>query len=445
MKGLDQAGAGTSVAIDAAPITGAAGIPAQRWWRIIPPILMVCIVSYMDRVNIAFAMPGGMSDALGIGASMAGLAGGIFFVGYLFLQIPGGKLAVRGSGRNFIAWSMLAWAVISVLTGLVRNEAELLVLRFALGVAEGGMLPVVLTMVGNWFPDHERGRANALVILFVPIAGIITAPLSGLVIAALDWRWLFIVEGMISLACLGVWWKLACDRPEQARWISADEKAYLLARLREEEQQAAAAGADVGQGAGGTRAVLAHILSQDVIWRLIAVNFLYQMGIYGYTLWLPTILKGLTGGGMGQVGMLAVLPYVGTMAGILAISALSDRTGRRKVFVVWPLLGFAACLAGSVWWHDNTWLSYGLLVGSGFFLQSAAGVFWTLPPRLLAAEHAGVARGVINALGNLGGFCGPYAAGVLIERVGAGAGVYLLVAALVLAGALAATLPGRCR
>lgn len=117
MKGLDQAGAGTSVAIDATPLTGAASIPAQRWWRIIPPILMVCIVSYMDRVNIAFAMPGGMGDALGIGASMAGLAGGIFFVGYLFLQIPGGKLAVRGSGRNFIAWSMLAWAVISVLTG----------------------------------------------------------------------------------------------------------------------------------------------------------------------------------------------------------------------------------------------------------------------------------------------------------------------------------------
>ncbi|KWR91457.1 2-ketogluconate transporter [Cupriavidus sp. IDO] len=420
-------------------------MPAQRWWRVIPPILMVCIVSDMDRVNIAFAMPGGMGDALGIGASMAGLAGGIFFVGYLFLQIPGGKLAVRGSGRNFIAWSMLAWAVISVLTGLVRNQTELLVLRFALGVAEGGMLPVVLTMVGNWFPDHERGRANALVIMFVPIAGIITAPLSGLVIAALDWRWLFIVEGLISLVCLAVWWKLACDRPEQASWISPDEKAYIQTRLHEEAQRSAVAGAPTGRGAPGTRAVLAQILAQGVIWQLIAVNFLYQMGIYGYTLWLPTILKGLTGGGMGQVGMLAMLPYVGTMAGILVISTLSDRTGRRKVFVVWPLLGFAACLAGSVWCHGNTWLAYGLLVGSGFFLQSAAGVFWTMPPRLLAAEQAGVARGVINALGNLGGFCGPYAAGVLIERIGAGAGVYLLVAALVLASALAATLPGRCR
>jgi MFS family permease len=434
------AGAASAATLD--PTAGTAGIPAQRWWRVIPPILMVCIVSYMDRVNIAFAMPGGMSEALGISAGMAGLAGGIFFAGYLFLQVPGGKIAVRGSGRRFIAVSMLAWAVLSVLTGLVRNETELLILRFALGVAEGGMLPVVLTMVGNWFPDHERGRANALVILFVPIAGMITAPLSGLVIAALDWRWLFIIEGLISALCLGVWWLLACDRPQEARWISAAERDYVLARLHAEQQRATAT-APASEPA--TRAVLARLLGDAVIWRLIGLNFLYQMGIYGYTLWLPTILKNLTHGGMGQVGLLAVVPYVGTMAGILLVSTWSDRSGRRRAFVMWPLLAFAACLAGSVWFHANTWLAYALLVGCGVCLQAAAGVFWTLPPRLLAADDAGVARGLINALGNLGGFCGPYAVGLLIQHVDAGAGVYLLAGALVLAAALTATLPERCR
>ncbi|PVY76759.1 sugar phosphate permease [Cupriavidus alkaliphilus] len=425
-----------------------ADIPAQRWWRVIPPILMVCIVSYMDRVNIAFAMPGGMSDALGIGAGMAGLAGGIFFAGYLFLQVPGGRLAVHGSGRRFIAWSMLAWAVLSVLTGLVRNPTELLILRFALGVAEGGMLPVVLTMVGNWFPDHERGRANALVILFVPIAGMITAPLSGLVIAALDWRWLFIIEGLISALCLGLWWLLACDRPQEAGWISAAERNYVLARLHAEQQRTttpASMPASAPACEAPTRAVLARLLADTVIWRLIGLNFLYQMGIYGYTLWLPTILKNLTHGGMGQVGLLAMVPYVGTMAGILLVSAWSDRSGRRRAFVMWPLLAFAACLAGSVWFHANTWLAYALLVGCGVCLQAAAGVFWTLPPRLLAADEAGVARGLINALGNLGGFCGPYAVGLMIQHVDAGAGVYLLAGALVLAATLAATLPERCR
>lgn len=199
-------------------------IPKQRWLRIIPPILIACIISYMDRVNIAFAMPGGMDAELGITASMAGLAGGIFFLGYLFLQVPGGKIAVHGSGKKFIGWSLVAWVIISILTGLVTNQYQLLFLRFSLGVAEGGMLPVVLTMISNWFPDAERGRANAIVIMFVPIAGIITAPLSGWIISALDWRWLFIIEGLLSAAVLAMWVLTVCDRPQEARWISPEEK-----------------------------------------------------------------------------------------------------------------------------------------------------------------------------------------------------------------------------
>lgn len=151
---------------------------------------------------------------------------GIFFIGYLFLQVPGGKIAVHGSGKKFIGWSLVARAVISVLTGLVTNQYQLLVLRFLLGVAEGGMLPVVLTMISNWFPDAERGRANAIVIMFVPIAGIITAPLSGWIITALDWRWLFIIEGLMSVVVLVLWAFTVYDRPQEARWISEAEKNY---------------------------------------------------------------------------------------------------------------------------------------------------------------------------------------------------------------------------
>ena len=138
-------------------------VPRQRWLRIIPPILIACIISYMDRVNIAFAMPGGMDAELGISATMAGLAGGIFFIGYLFLQVPGGKIAVHGSGKKFIGWSLVAWAVISVLTGLITNQYQLLVLRFLLGVAEGGMLPVVLTMISK-----PLGLASSCVVPNVP-------------------------------------------------------------------------------------------------------------------------------------------------------------------------------------------------------------------------------------------------------------------------------------
>lgn len=287
-------------------------IPKLRWLRIVPPILITCIISYMDRVNIAFAMPGGMDDELGITASMAGLAGGIFFIGYLFLQVPGGKLAVYGNGKKFIGWSLLAWAVISVLTGLVSNQYQLLFLRFALGVSEGGMLPVVLTMISNWFPDKERGRANAIVIMFVPIAGILTAPLSGWIITAWDWRMLFLVEGALSLVVMVLWYFTISNRPQEAKWISQAEKDYLIKTLHDEQL--------LIKGKTVRNASLRRVLGDKIMWQLIMVNFFYQTGIYGYTLWLPTIIKGLTNGNMEQVGMLAILPYIGAIFGMLIIS-----------------------------------------------------------------------------------------------------------------------------
>lgn len=408
-------------------------IPKQRWLRVIPPILITCIISYMDRVNIAFAMPGGMDQELGITATMAGLAGGIFFIGYLFLQIPGGKIAVHGSGKKFVGWSLVAWVIISLLTGIISNQYQLLALRFALGVAEGGMLPVVLTIISNWFPDEERGRANAIVIMFVPVAGIITAPLSGWIITALDWRWLFIVEGLMSLAVLVLWMLTIADRPQEARWISAREKTWLVERLAMEQQQV--------NSTKVKNASFSVIALNKTVWQLIIVNFFYQAGIYGYTLWLPTILKELTHTSIGQVGILSISPYIGTMAGMFLFSALSDKSGKRKFYVFLPLILFAACMFGSVIFKAHIWISYLFLVGCGVFLQSAAGIFWTIPAKIFSAELAGGARGFINALGNLGGFCGPYAVGVLISMYSRDAGVYCLAVSLAVSALLALLLP----
>jgi sugar phosphate permease len=276
-----------------------------------------------------------------------------------------------------------------------------------------------------------------MVIMFVPLAGMITAPLSGLVLAAYDWRHLFFGAGALSLLCLVAWIALADDSPETARWVSPQEKAYILEALREEQER---------KRAGGTPAAASFraMLRTPTIWLLIAINFCYQVGIYGYTMWLPTLLKNLTHGGMGKVGLLATLPYVAMMLGMFATSYLSDRTGKRRVFVLLPLVGFAACLALSVLTHASTIVSFGFLIGCGFFLQAAAGVFWAIPPKLCSVEMAGSARGLINALGNLGGFCGPYAVGVLTQHVSAAAGVYSLAVTLAVAGVLALTLPKRC-
>ena len=408
-------------------------IPRMRWLRILPPIMIVCIISYMDRVNIGFAMAGGMSAELGMSASIAGMAAGIFFIGYLFLQVPGGEFAAKRSGKKFISYTILFWALISVLTGFIHNSAQLLIARFMLGVAEGGMLPVVLTMVSNWFPNEERGRANAIVILFVPVAAIITGPLSGYIISISDWRWLFIAEGIVSLLVLIPWLVLVSDRPSTAKWLSSEEKNFIVERLQDERESLSKNSVK--------QASLKDILPNKTMWKLIGLNFCYQSGIYGFGMWLPTLLKNLTHSGMNQIGWLSVLPYVGCAIGMLAISNISDRTGRRKIFVVVPLLGFAVCLLLSVKVQEYIWLSYAFLVGCGFFLQAAAGVFWTIPPRLFSPEVAGGARGAINALGNLGGFVGPYAVGLLVQLYSYDMGIYSLVALLAIGAVLTLSLP----
>jgi sugar phosphate permease len=436
MNSLNPADSTANPAANAAYEADAA-MPRRRWLRVIPPLLLACVISYMDRVNIAFALPGGMNAELGMDATMAGLAGGIFFFGYLFLQIPGGYRAALGGGKKFIAWSLVSWAALSGMTGLVTHTWELLTLRFLLGVAEGGMLPVVLTMVCNWFPDRERGRANAMVIMFVPLAGMITAPLSGYLLATYDWRHLFFSTGALSLLFLGVWLLFADDGPETARWISPREKAYLLDALRAERESAESAGALPSTS-------FRKVMGNPTIWLLIAVNFCYQFGIYGYTMWLPTLLKNLMHTGMGKVGLLAMLPYIAMIVGMFATSYLSDLTGKRRLFVLLPLVGFAACLALSVLTRSTMSVSFAFLVGCGFFLQAAAGVFWAILPKLCTRETAGGARGLINALGNLGGFCGPYAVGVLTQHLSSAAGVYSLAVTLAIAGLLSMALPKRC-
>ncbi|HGY1290104.1 TPA: MFS transporter [Raoultella ornithinolytica] len=412
-------------------------IPSTRWLRIITSVLIACIISFMDRVNISFALPGGMEADLGITSQMAGVASGIFFIGYLFLQIPGGRIAVNGSGKRFIAWSLMAWAVVSIATGFVTHEYQLLVLRFILGVSEGGMLPVVLTMVSNWFPEKELGRANAFVMMFAPLGGMLTAPVSGAIIAALDWRWLFIIEGLLSVVVLAVWWFMISDRPEEARWLPEAERHYLVTTL------AAERAAKLAEDAV-SNAPVKDVFRNSGLMKLVILNFFYQTGDYGYTLWLPTILKGLTGGSMASVGFLAVLPFVATLAGIYVISLFSDRSGKRRLWVRFSLYSFAAALVASVVLREHVVAAYIALVICGFFLKSATSPFWSMPGRIASAEVAGSARGVINGLGNLGGFCGPYLVGVMIYLYGQNVAVCALAGSLLIAGTMTFLLPKRC-
>jgi len=412
-------------------------IPGTRWLRVIVPILITCIISFMDRVNISFALPGGMEKDLAITSQMAGIASGIFFIGYLFLQVPGGRIAVNGSGKKFIAWSLVVWMVVSIATGLVTNHYQLLALRFLLGISEGGMLPVVLTMVSNWFPEKELGRANAFVMMFAPLGGMFTAPISGMIINAFDWRWLFIIEGLLSAVVLLVWWLVISDRPEEARWLPASEKAYLLTELKRDHAKRA-------QKTRPGKAQLKDVFHNKGLMKLVLLNFLYQTGDYGYTLWLPSILKNLTGANMAGVGVLAILPFVATLAGIYLVSLFSDRSGKRRLWVMISLFCFAASLLASVLLHQHIVAAYIALVFCGFFLKAATSPFWSIPGRIASAELAGSARGVINGLGNLGGFFGPYLVGMMMYFYGQSIAICALAASLIMAGIIAATLPREC-
>jgi len=411
-------------------------IPCARWWRIIPPAILVYIFSFMDRTNIGFAMAGGMNESLQLTASMSGLAAGIFFIGYVTLQAPAGHWAEHRSAKQFIGCSILVWGGLSILCGLVQNATQLLIIRFLIGVAEGGVWPAMLVILSHWFPNEERGRANAYFIMNIAIASIITGPLSGWIISSFGWRWVFVGEGLLSLALILVWYPLISDSPATAKWISREERDYLSNRLAAEQQAMKSRDhAPISYGA---------VIRDPNMWKLILLYLFYQVGIYGFAMWLPTLLKELTNTGMTGIGFLSMFPYIAMIFGLYGFAQLSDRSGNRRRYTALPILGFAVCFLLSTLLKDHIWVSFGFLVACGLFMQSASSIFWTIPPLLFPAEVAGGVRGIINALGNLGGFVGPFAVGWLRTSFDSyDVGVYFLVAMLVIGFLLALSLPAK--
>ncbi|GAA0583996.1 MFS transporter [Rhizomicrobium electricum] len=413
-------------------IQDAATVPSARWWRIIPAAILVYIFSFMDRTNISFAMAGGMNEALNMTAALSGLAAGIFFIGYVVPQIPAGHFAEHGNAKQFIGLSILVWGGLSILCGFVRSPTELLIVRFLTGVAEGGVWPAMLVIISHWFPNEERGRANAFFIMNIAIASILTGPLSGWMIACCGWRWVFIGEGALTLLLILIWYPLIANRPDQAKWLSAAERDWIVARLKAEQ----------AEFKGKSRISYRAALADANLWKLVLLYFCYQVGIYGFAMWLPTLLKVLTNSGMAGIGWLSTLPYVVMVAGLYTFGRLSDRSGNRRRYIALPILGFAVCFLVSTLFTVDIWLSYTFLVACGFFMQSASSVFWTVPPLIFPAEVAGGVRGVINALGNLGGFIGPLAVGWLrVVFHNYDAGIYFLTASLVAGFLITLTLP----
>lgn len=404
-----------------------AAVPRQRWGRIIPIAFLMYTIGFMDRINIGFGFAG-MEKTLSISATIAGLAGGIFFFGYLFLQIPGGYFGVQWSAKKFVAIALVVWGIFAVLTGAVHNVTELLLVRFFLGVAEGGVWPATLALLAKWFPLEERARANSYWMFCLPVAAIVMSPFAGLILAHLSWRWLFYLEGLPAFVWAIVWWVFIDESPETARWISPEEREYLRAKFLEDEQN--------------THPVTNHwqqAFANGQVWLLVAVYFLALVGFYGVALWLPTILKNLSSLGPVGVGFLAALPYVAAVLALWLNSRHSDRTGERKRHIAVPLVvAGVSLLISALIGKTSPVLAVIFISLTEAGVMAFLGVFWTLPPLIVGRDALGPSMGLINGLGNLGGFVGPFMVGYLltITHNNIVAGLAFMTVTLVLAGLL---------
>ncbi len=413
-------------------------IPNKRWVRIIPPTIIIYIIAYMDRMNISFAIAGGMNKSLGLSMTSSGLAAGIFFFGYLLLQLPAGHIAEHGSAKRYILWTIVAWGGISVLTAFVQNAWQLVGMRFLLGVAEGGLYPAILTIISNWFPTKETGRANAFFLMSLPLSTLITNPVSGWIVANSDWRRLFIMEGCVSLALICVWLPLISDHPEQAKWISKEEKEYLVETLREEKAQRQIAFNLASPGGWSYK----NLFADKNLWLMVMLFICYTSGQYGYAIWLPTLVRNLTGKSLTIVGWLTALPFVSALAGLYLFGALTDKTRNPRLCTALSLAGFGICYWFATLFPQQIWISFALLVLTGVFTKSMQSPFWAMPALLFPPGFAGGTRGVLNALGNLGGFIGPFLVGWLTTATGnMKFGIYGLAFLLLLGAVITMFLP----
>jgi len=377
----------------------------QRWLRIIPVALVMYTISYIDRTNISLALDPTISSMMRdllMDDRMKGEAAGIFFFGYVLLQIPGGYWATRWSARKIISLFLISWGICAVGCGLARTFRQFEVMRFMLGVAESGVFPATLVLLANWFPRSERARANAYWTLCQPLAVAASAPLTGWLLGAYGWQKMLILEGMLPFLWLPVWWFCIRDHPREAKWIAADELRFLETTL---QQEAAALEPPQSVSLWGR-------LCERPVLVLIAMYFLQNGAAYGCMTFFTSSLKGRQFTGL-QYGILFGIPYALTAVVMVLNSRHSDRTRERRghVALVYLLSGLSLIL--SVGLREHFWVSYALLCLAIPGPFAAMGPFWAIPSETLPRSAVGLVIGVVNAFGNLGGFAGPYIAGWL--------------------------------
>jgi len=392
-------------------------LPKKRWYRLVPVAFITYSLAYLDRANFGFAAAGGMARDLDINAATSSLLGSLFFLGYFFFQIPGTVYAARKSARKLIFWSLIAWGALAMATGMTNNIKGLIVIRFMLGVVESAVMPSMLVFLSNWFTKHERSRANTFLILGNPVTILWMSILSGYLVDSLGWRWMFILEGFPAIIWAFFWWRLVVDKPAEARWLTNDEKDDLQAEL------------DIEQKSIRPVRNYAVAFRSKVVILLCLQYFLWCIGVYGFVMWLPSIINASPDSNIVKTGWLSSVPYLLAIIGMFVASYFSDKMLRRSIFI-WPFLmiGAFAFYGSYLLGASNFWLSYLLLVIAGGAMYAPYGPFFAVITEILPKNVSPGAIALINSMGALGSFAGAYIVGYLNGTTGGFGASYIFMA-----------------
>ena len=377
--------------------------------RLLPFVFLLYITSYLDRANVAFAkMP--MSADLGFSEAVFGFGAGIFFIGYMLFGIPGAMLIERSSASRWIARMLIAWGCCTVFCGLVKTPMQFNICRFVLGCAEAGFFPGVIVYFSHWFAKKERARAMAGFIIGIPVALALGAPFSALILrlhwlGLPGWRWVFILQGVAPVILGVITFFYLTDHPRQAKWLTEQEREQIAAELEQETREKDAVETITPWQALRMRAVLT----------LAVALCLANLGGYAFILWLPTIIRNKSTLSVGMATACSALPFATGLFSVRLAARSSDRTGERRLHAAVPLLLMAgfftmSTVPGQPFALVLVWLC---LTGAAGYAWPPP--FWVLPTTALTKSAAAASIGLINVIGNLGGFIGPAVVGRLLS------------------------------
>ena len=440
--GQDAAGQGRTV--------GQSAI-RKATWRLIPFVALLFFINYLDRTAISFAAPNGMNDDLLLSAAQYGFASGVFFIGYIILEVPSNLALHRFGARKWLARILITWGIVATLFTWVQDANQLYVLRFLLGVTEAGFFPGAILFITLWFPRQHRVKALAGFYLAQPLTTVIGAPLAGLLMQHGEgffglegWRFMFLCVGVPAVVLGVVCWFYLTDRPEDASWLTADEKTWLRNEL---DSEAALSERSAGSPAKHS---LRSVLALPRVWALAVAYFGLIYGLYSLAFFLPTIISGFeerfgTDFTVFERGLITAIPYVPAAVALALWSRHVARVGRKPWHIAVPIL-FAGVSVPVALYMGSPAATVVVIAVTACGIFMALPNFWSLPPEFLTGAAAAAGIAFINTFGNIGGFSAPYVTGALTDATGdEKLGLWLAGGLLVMSAVVLLVLAGRNR